>query len=131
MDIFLFYSFLATTLINSFGSVETIKNSSNVIKWITCTVIILSNAKLCFFLRIFEGMGFIVRMLISVLRDLKSFLLFFFTVVLAFAELLSVTLREVPEESTSYDSYHGIGFVRYFAVALRNSIGDYDFETMI
>jgi hypothetical protein len=67
-------------------------------------VIIFSNAKLCFFIRIFEGIGFIVRMLISVLRDLKSFLLFFFTVILVFAELLSVTMI-VPEASASDDSY--------------------------
>jgi len=93
-------------------------------------VIILSNAKLLFFLRIFEGMGFIVRMLISVLRDLKSFLLFFFTVIFVFAEVLSVTLK-VPDQSSSDDSYQGIGLFRYFAVAVRNSIGDYDFESMI
>lgn len=37
---------------------------------------------------------------------------------------------KVPEPS-SEDKYLGIGFVRYFAVALRNSIGDYDFDSMI
>ncbi len=103
-------------------------NSQNVIMWIRCAIIILANAKICFFLRIFEGIGFIVRMLISVLRDLKSFIFFFFTVILVFAELLAVTMK-VPETS-SEDKYHGIGFVKYFAVVLRNSIGDYDFDSM-
>jgi hypothetical protein len=74
-------------------------------------------------------MGFIVSMLISVLCELKNFILFFFTVILAFAELLAITLK-VPEECKE-DKYKGIGLVRYFAVALRNSIGDYDFESMI
>ena len=113
------------------GNEDKEQNFTNVVKWIRCAVIILSNAKLCFFIRIFEGMGFIVRMLISVLRDLKSFLLFFFTVILVFAELLAVTLKVPEDTSTTDDSYKGIGFVRYFAVALRNSIGDYDFDSMI
>ncbi len=126
MDCLLFICFIVLIALTSINNVA--MKSQNVIMWVRCAIIILANAKICFFLRIFEGIGFIVRMLISVLRDLKSFIFFFFTVILVFAELLAVTMK-VPEAS-SEDKYHGIGFVRYFAVVLRNSIGDYDFDSM-
>lgn len=85
MDFLLFNCFIVLTVLTSYDHGYIAINSPNVIKWIRCAVIILANSKLCFFLRIFEGMGFIVRMLISVLRDLKSFIFFFFTVILVFA----------------------------------------------
>jgi hypothetical protein len=49
-------------------------------------------------------------------------------VIIVFAELLAIILRNPSELE---QNYKGIGPVSYFALALRNSIGDFDFESMV
>lgn len=44
---------------------------------VKCAVIILTFMKLSFYMRIFDGLGFLVQMIQSVLKDLTNFLFFF------------------------------------------------------
>jgi hypothetical protein len=53
-------------------------------------VIIQSFLKLCFLIRIFVRLSFLVQMLMNVARDLQLFLIFFFIVVAAFTVMIQV-----------------------------------------
>jgi hypothetical protein len=58
-------------------------------------------------------------MLVTVFKDLTSFLYFFGFVVIFFSVFVGIILKDLSD-------YEGIGPVAYFVVALRESIGDYD-----
>jgi len=64
-------------------------------------------------------------MLLSVFYDLRFFLLFFAMVVGAMTVMLQIVLK------TSGESYDGIKGIAFFILALRESIGDYDTQTII
>ena len=61
-------------------------------------------------------------MLVTVFRDLKSFLFFFGIVVAFFGVLVSILLKDLSD-------YESIGALGYYVIALRESIGDYDTDS--
>ncbi len=79
--------------------------------------------KLIFYLRIFETFSFLVSMLENVVIQLKSFLIFFMIVVIAFSCFIQVLL---PESSSSYE---GTAFFSYIMLSLRTAMGDYTFDS--
>lgn len=58
-------------------------------------------------------------MLVSVFRDMSSFLFFFGIVICFFSIFLSILLNDLSD-------YEGIGPVGFFVIAMREAIGDYD-----
>jgi hypothetical protein len=58
-------------------------------------------------------------MLAQVFRDMLNFLYFFSFVVIFFSIFLGILVNDLTD-------YEGIGPIGYFAIALRQSIGDYD-----
>lgn len=66
---------------------------STMIKGLQCGIIILSFIKINYYLRIFEGISFLVQMLPSVLNDLRFFLMYFLLFICTFA-LFLLTLIE-------------------------------------
>ena len=58
-------------------------------------------------------------MLASVFRDMLNFLYLFSFVVIFFSIFLGILVKDLTD-------YEGIGPIGYFAIALRQSIGDYD-----
>ncbi len=92
------------------------------IKSLQCVIILLAFIKFLFFLRIFKRFSFLIQMLVSVFKDLTSFLYFFGFVVVFFSIFVGVLIKDLSD-------YEGIGPVAYFVIALRESIGDYDTDS--
>ena len=63
-------------------------------------------------------------MLLNVFYDLRFFLFFFGVVIVSFSLYLSILVNELTD-------YEGIGIFGYFAIALRTSLGDYDFDSFV
>jgi hypothetical protein len=63
-------------------------------------------------------------MLLNVFYDLRFFLFFFGVVVVSFSLYLSILVDELTD-------YEGIGVFGYFGIALRTSLGDYDFDSFV
>ena len=74
----------------------------------------MSFIKLCFLIRIFVKLSFLVKMLMSVARDLQLFILFFLIVVGAFTVMIHVLVEKLDQT----DGYEG-GQITYFILALR------------
>jgi Polycystin cation channel len=86
---------------------------------IKCSIVILTFMKLAFYLRIFDGLGFLVQMMQSVLKDLANFL-FFFGIFVAFCGVfMSIIMSNMNED------YPQMGELSFFIVAFRMSIGDF------
>jgi hypothetical protein len=58
-------------------------------------------------------------MFASVFKDIYYFFYFFMFVVIFFSVFLGILVNDIS-------AYEGIGPVGYFAIALRQSLGDYD-----
>jgi len=78
--------------------------------------------KMMFYLRIYDEFSFLVHMMSSVFKDLKSFMLFFALFISTFAVFLSIVIR--PDALAS--DYHQLGVLSYFVMAFRSSVGDND-----
>ncbi len=63
-------------------------------------------------------------MLLNVFYDLRYFLLFFGLVIVSFSLYLGILVNELTD-------YEGIGPFGFFAIALRTSLGDYDFDSYV
>jgi hypothetical protein len=63
-------------------------------------------------------------MLLNVFYDLRFFLFFFGLVIGSFALYLGILVNELTD-------YEGIGPFGFFAIALRTSLGDYDFDSFV
>jgi hypothetical protein len=63
-------------------------------------------------------------MLLNVFYDLRYFLLFFGLAVVSFSLYLGILVDELTD-------YEGIGPIGYFGIALRTSLGDYDFDSFV
>lgn len=72
---------------------------STAMKSVKCLIVITLFVKTIFYLRIFETFSFLVDMLLNVLKELKSFMIFFMIVIFAFSCLILVLL---PESSADY-----------------------------
>jgi hypothetical protein len=63
-------------------------------------------------------------MLLNVFYDLRYFLFFFGIVISSFSLYLALLVNELTD-------YEGISLVGYFMIALRTSLGDYDFDSFV
>ena len=63
-------------------------------------------------------------MLLNVFYDLRYFLFFFGIVITSFSMYLGILVK-------STEDYEGIGPIGFFAIALRTSLGDYDFDSFV
>jgi hypothetical protein len=88
------------------------------IKWIQCGITILTFVKFLFFLRIFRQFSFLIQMLVAVFRDMSTFLLFFGIVIGFFSIFLTILINDLED-------YEGIGPIGYFAIGMRQALGDY------
>jgi len=68
---------------------------------------------MCYLIRIFSRLSFLVQMLMNVFYDLRYFLLFFAMVIGGMTVMLQILV------STSGDGYDGIKSVAYYILALR------------
>ncbi len=84
-----------------------------------CTILFLFGIKLNFYLRLFEGFGFLVQMIVITFRDIGQFLLYFFILLSFMAIQISVILEEP-------DSYDGIHIMKWFVIALQLDISQVD-----
>jgi hypothetical protein len=75
-------------------------------------------------MRLFRRLSFLVQMLLNVFRDLRYFIFFFGVVIASFSMYLSILVNELTD-------YEGIGSLGFFAIALRTSLGDYDFDSFV
>jgi hypothetical protein len=94
------------------------------IKSLQSYIIYLTFIKIGFYLRIFSELSFLVQMLLNVFYDLRYFLLFFGLVIVSFSLYLGILVNELTD-------YEGIGPFGFFAIALRTSLGDYDFDSYV
>ena len=88
-----------------------------------CAIVIVSFLKLTFYLRIFDGLGFLVQMIVSVLKDLTNFLLFFCLFVVFCGIFMTIIMKNI---SGDYPETHGLGT---FILAFRMSIGDFSTDS--
>jgi len=107
------------------------------------TVIFIMLMKTFFFLRIFEDLSFLVKMMSQVIYDLKSFMIFFLIICYMFSMLFAVIdldnfefsekekTREVKsEEAYPAMEYRYIGkFLSHFCTVIRMSVGDFNFDS--
>ena len=94
------------------------------IKSLQSCIILVAFIKIGFYLRIFSQLSFLVQMLLNVFYDLRFFLFFFGLVIGSFALYLGILVNELTD-------YEGIGPFGFFAIALRTSLGDYDFDSFV
>ena len=94
-------------------------------KSLQCAIIFLTFIKLNSMLRIYDEFSYLVQLLLMVFKDLRYFLAFFGFFIITFTVFLAILLNGYTNENI----YYGIGPVSYFAIALRTSIGDYDFQS--
>lgn len=83
-------------------------------------IVMLTFIKMMFYLRIYDEYGFLVHMMSSVFKDLKSFMFFFALFISTFAVFLSIVIR--PDVLSS--DYNKLSVLSYFVMAFRSSVGD-------
>jgi len=88
-------------------------------------IVITVFIKLCFLIRIFESLSYLVQMLKTVIQDLGYFLLFFVLVIFFFSIMLIIILKEIPPD------YSDIDYMAFFTIALRKSISDNETSELI
>lgn len=83
-----------------------------------CSIIFIFAIKINFYLRLFEGFGFLVQMIVTTFRDIGYFLLYFF-ILLAFMAIQIFLIMDKELEG-----YDGIGSVKWYVIALQLNIAD-------
>lgn len=95
-------------------------------KLIFVIVIILSLMKTFYFMKIFMGFSYVVTMIYRVVFDLKSFLLFYFILMIFLSIILDVILMNNPDVN-----YQSVGpFTGNILALMRISLGDFDFTEL-
>ena len=95
-------------------------------KLIFVIVIILSLMKTFYFMKIFMDFSYVVTMIYQVVFDLKSFLLFYFILVVFLSIILDVILMSNPDPN-----YKAVGpFSGNILALMRISLGDFDFTEL-
>ena len=110
-------SFLFTT--NYKDPYRYLSDKSYVVVAFQCLIVILTFVKIIFFLRVFEGLSFLVQMVTSVFKDLQNFMVFFSVFISTFAVLISVVFNGHQED------YNNLGGIVFLLLAFRTSVGDY------
>ena len=93
------------------------------ITMIIVTVVCL--LKTFFFMRIVKSFSYIVTMIISVVADLRVFMLFFFILILMFSMIFNVIAPNPADEYTHVGLFWG-----NVLTTLRLSLGDFDFGVL-
>ena len=86
-------------------------------------VICTSLLKTFFFMRIFVSFSYIVTMIREVIKDLRTFIVFFIIVILSFSNILDVVGHSTNQEYETIGPLWGNLFA-----TLRLSLGDFDFS---
>lgn len=81
--------------------------------------------KTFFFMRIVKSFSYIVTMIISVVADLKVFMLFFFILIIMFSMIFNVISRNPADEYIHVGYFWG-----NVLTTLRLSLGDFDFGVL-
>lgn len=92
------------------------------IKSVQCMVILLTLIKVIFYMRIFDNLSFLVRMLMTVFLDLRYFLLVFALFLFGFGLMLTVIIDDV-----SY--YTPIDKLGYLIISFRTAVGDFNIDS--
>jgi hypothetical protein len=120
----LFEVFLHVTY-TSYFALSFIDNSQlYAIKSLQSCIVLFTFVKFIFYLRIYPKFSFLVQMLINVFSDMSSFMQLFAFVIGFFSIFLGILVDDLSK-------YEGIGPVGFFAIALRTSVGDYDFDSYV
>ena len=94
-------------------------------KLVMITVVVTSLMQTFFFMRIVGSFSYIVTMIISVISDLKVFMIFFFTLMVMLSAVLAVIFCPTADE------YEKIGpFFGGIVTTIRLSLGDFDFDIL-
>ena len=107
-------------------------------------VIFMMLVKTFFFLRIFDEMSFLVKMIGQVMHDLKAFLIFYAIICFMFSMLFAVidldnfefsenekTRAEKAQPQYPAMEYRYLGkFLGHFCTVIRISIGDFQFDSV-
>ena len=88
-------------------------------------VIFICLMKTFFFMRIVKTFSYIVTMIISVVKDLKVFLLFFTILIIMFSMIFNVIAKNPAPEYTYISP-----LMANFLTTLRLSLGDFDFTVL-
>lgn len=89
------------------------------------TVVVTSLMQTFFYMRIVGSFSYIVTMIISVISDLRVFMVFFFTLMVMLSAVLAVIF------CPSADEYEKIGpFFGGIVTTIRLSLGDFDFDVL-
>lgn len=108
------------------------------------TVIFIMLVKTFFFLRVFDELSFLVKMMSQVMYDLKAFILFYTIICFMFCMLFAVvdldnfefSAKEKTRAEKAQPSYPGFEyrylgkFMGHFCTVIRMSIGDFNFESV-
>lgn len=89
--------------------------------------------KTMFYMRIYEHMSFLVHMLVSVLYELRHFMLFYilFNLYLSFLAYVLInqdSLVDSTNNDNEFNLYDYLNFVKYFIMVFRTALGDFDIE---
>lgn len=87
-------------------------------------ILVFTFLKFLYSLRIVSFVGFFIKVIVTVLKDLKQFIIFFALIILFFSSFLGILLNEIED----YEKIYPGG---YFIIALRQSNGDYDTDNLI
>ena len=90
-------------------------------KYYNLAMLIVINAKLLYFMRLFESLGFIVTMLVKVINQLKGFLVLFIFLLVTF----TYSLMLFSKDNQAKDSKVKIPFfLNSFSSTIKLSLGD-------
>ena len=85
------------------------------IRALECAILFVFGIKFNYYLRIFEGFGFLVQMIVTVFRDIKNFIIYFFMLLVFMAVQISLILTDV-------EGFEGIGSFKWFILALQTAL---------
>ena len=81
-------------------------------------VVVLMAVKIIFYLRIFDGFGFLVSMVKEVIVYLRYFLAFFSILIIAFTMVFNIL-------GIQLEGYDGVGNIGYLIMTVRTAFGDF------
>lgn len=88
-------------------------------------MVFLAWIKLLYFMRIYKSTGFLIRIIISVIVDMRYFIFLLLTTVLAFGDAFQ-SLAKTNKNSENEDDVFVSGFIMSFLYTYRMILGDFD-----
>ncbi|CDW82015.1 wd-40 repeat protein [Stylonychia lemnae] len=118
-----YFDFLHIITYVAFCIIEFTNQSQDTQILIQITVIFLTFMKLLFFLRIYDGISFLIQMLVGVFKDLRYFLILFLIFILQFGMIFLVLFK-----AGQIEEYNGVDKLAYFLMVFRISSGDFQMD---